>query len=377
MKTQFLHSKNAVTRALGKFKSLAIALLEVKAKSHAEKNLPKPQGDNINRFLGIFKAKGQECLLEIDNILSLVAQLHTIQQLRIQKDKAVGVLRNKILEIRTILVGLSENPITLENQLIGIVSIISLIAYVLFGVAEGMFSYPPFYYLTGSSFMAACISIFCAILWLLGAERFLIYWNHGTGLMRIIRRVSIFTFCTIIFYGIAVLRVLERASTRAILNGTELPGISNINQFEVLILTAVGWLFFLGAVWLSEHTPSPSAIKEAVLQKFRKIAENKFNRRIYRLEKEIVALENDVLAEERGVISDITLRSQSIMEIEGILRRLEEEFKDINQTYRTDGEYPDCFDQKADNKLDTKLPNINDDIRDILDELSNRNVDES
>lgn len=357
-----IYFNQAIDNYIADWKKQTSQLVQVKAKMYAGKKQPKAKDDNLSRYLGFFKEKSKQCLVDIERILKVTPSIFGLKQLKDKRDDLVFKLEDKKAECNQKLNVLSPKQTSSESKIIKLQSIGLIILLLLLATAEGYLSFKPFYFLTGNKIGSLIISIVFAMIWALAAEKFAHFYMFGDGLKRKIRRFLLLSGFTIIFYAVAHLRVIERITTRAILNDEVLPNFWDINLTEVIIITAVGWLFFLGGVWLTEYVPRFKDIKLAVLEHFNKRKITTLKCELENIEKQIEA-ENEIVAlEEYKVLSLLNIRKQAINEIHGHFKYLIEEFKDTNLTFRVDGIYPDCFNENIEFEIDTVLPNLKEDL---------------
>ncbi len=358
--TNYYHEE--IDTYIASWKKQVSSEVQLKAKTNAGKKLPKAIGDDFKRYIGYFKEKVQECLRDIDRILKITPVLFKIKQLRDKRDEMVFKTKGKKEELEAKFVALNPDANHAEHKLVKAGSIIALIILLLLSTAEAFLSYKPFYYLTGNRLSSWIICIVFAMLWIIGAEKFSKFFKNDEVPHRNIKRIFILIACTFVFYSIAHLRVLEKACSRAILNEEPIPGFFSINYTEALILTGIGWVFFIGGVWISQRSPAIQEIKQAVIQRFNRRKALKIQKEILLLQAEIDAENEKLTKEEHAAISLLNIRKQAIKEVVGYLEFLSEEYKEVNYSSRVDSVYPDCFTQKVTFDMDTMVPNIKEDI---------------
>lgn len=347
---------------LASWKKQTSSEVQLKAKTNAGKKLPKAIGDDFKRYIGYFKEKAQECLRDIDRILKITPVLFKIKQLRDKRDEIVFKANRRKEELESKSVSLNPDANHAEHKLVKAGSIIALLILVLLSTAETFLSYKPFYYLTGNKVSTWTICIVFAILWIIGAEKFSKFFKDAEVPRRTIKRIFIIIACTFVFYSIAHLRVLEKACSRAILNEEPIPSFFAINYTEALILTGIGWVFFIGGVWVSQKSPSIQEVRQALIQRFNRRKALKIQKEILLLQAEIDAENEKIAKEEHAAISLLNIRKQAIKEVVGYLEFLCEEYKEVNYSSRVDGVYPDCFNEKVTFDMDTIVPNIKEDL---------------
>lgn len=352
----------ALENYLADWKSETSKQVVLKAKTFAGKKLPKAKDDKLERYTGFFKEKANQCIADIERILKVTSALFGLKQMKDKRDDLVFKLEEKKTEIESKLIELKPKQSNSESKIIKLQSIGLLMILLLLAIAEGCLSYKPFYFLTGNHFGTIIISIVFAIIWAIAAEKFPYFYMKGEGLKRNFLRILLILGFSAIFYAIAHLRVLERISVRAIINEEPLPNFWDVNFIEVLILTAVGWLFFLGGVWISQYAPNYIEIKQAIVEYLNRKKIKELQKEHEETENQIQHENDTVAQEEYKVLSLLNIRKQAINEVVGHYKYLIEEFKDTNITYRVDGVYPDCFHEQIELDIDTTLPNLKQDI---------------
>lgn len=362
---QELESSSAV------WKQTTSALVQEKGKGYAGKKQPHATGDDIYRYLGFFKEMVKQRVREIDRILHVTPLLFSIKQTKEKREREVFKLQSQLEDLQQQSAQIRTDSNQSAHKLVRFQSMGILLIVLLLATAEGFLSYRPFLYLTGSSFASFIISVVFAVIWSIAAHKFASYWNQGEGFKRMLRRAAMIIGCTAIFYAIAHLRALQRACSRAIMNDEPVPGFFQVNYTETLILTLVGWLFFLGGVWLAQRSPSWIEIKQAVIQQWNKRKAKRLEQKIASIQTSIEAENNKVAEEEHKAVVLLNLRKMAVKDVEGYLYHLAEEFKEVNHSTRVDGVYPDCFDEPLVFNIDTMIPNIKEDVQGYFNEAQN------
>jgi hypothetical protein len=361
-----LTNKSTIHQGIDNFitnwKSKASALVELKAKSNARKNLPKPNNDILKRYVGFLEEAVQDCIRNIDRLLQVRPILYEVTRCRAQRDKVVFEANNQIDELEIKLISYDTTDAQPINRLIFYRSIGLFIIICLLGIAEGILSYRAFKYVIGNSLTSVIVSGVFAFVWVLMAEKIDDLLEKSSGNRKRILWLVIGVVGTIIFYIVSHLRCLEKASSKAIINHESLPTFFEVNKIEVLLLTCLGWLFFAAGLWIAQKTPSLQETKQMFIDR-------SYQRNIRNIKAKIIQLQNLIKTEnekvdqtEREAISLLNIRKQAITEVEGFVYLLIEEFKELNYQNRPDGEYPTCFNEKLTFELDTKIADLREDI---------------
>ena len=332
------------------------------AVQNAGRKLPKATGDNIWHYIGGFQQKAQQCISELDKLLNITSLIHAVRQMREKRDAELFKLKQKMEALNEKLMQVQTQTGHSFFQMVRFQSLIILLALLCLCCAEGFLSYRPFFYLTGSILASVVISIVFSAIWAISAHKFAEIWSNANGAARLARRMMLLLGFTLVFYIIAHLRALERASVRAIINEEPLPGFFDVNFFEVLILTAVSWLFFLGGVWLAQRSPSFSEVKQAMIQRWNKRRAQRIENEITRTQAQIDAENQKVAQAEYEVISILSARKTAVREIISYLYLMVADYKSYNTSARIDGAYPMCFDTPVHFDIDVSLPNIHEDF---------------
>lgn len=336
--------------------------VKLKATQSASRKQPKEVGDNFMHYISGFGEKGQQCISELDKLLNITSLIYAVRQMREQRDDWIFKLQQKMEALHEKLMHFQTQTSQSIHQLVRWQSLFILAALLFLCSAEGFLSYRPFLYLTGNHLASVVISCVFAAIWAISAHKFAEYWNAGNGIRRLFRRLFLFLGFTAVFYMIAHLRALERASTRAIINEQPLPNFFDINILEVLILTLVGWIFFLAGVWIAQRSPTVSDIKEALIQRWNLIRAKRIESEIARTQAQMDAERQKVDQAEYEVISIVSSRKSAVKEIVHFLDLMVADYKSHNTSARVDGVYPDCFDTVVHFNIDSSLPNIHEDF---------------
>ena len=332
------------------------------AVQNAGRKLPKANGDNIWHYIGGFQQRAQQCISELDKLLNITSLIYAVREMRKSRDTELFNLQQRMESLHEKLMQVQTQTGYTFFRLVRWQSIIILLALLCLCCAEGVLTYRPFIYLTGSRLASVVISIVFAAIWAISAHKFAEVWSSASGATRMARRMMLLLGFTLVFYVIAHLRTLERASVRAIINEEPLPGFFDVNFFEVLILTAVGWLFFLGGVWLAQRSPSFSDVKEAMIQRWNKRRAQRIEAEIARTQAQIDAENQKVAQAEYEVISIVSARKTAIKEIISYLYLMLADYKSFNTSARVDSVFPDCFDNPVHFDIDVSLPDIHEDF---------------
>lgn len=357
-----IYFNQILENTISDWKKQTSAQVREKAKMYASKKLPKAKEDKLNRYIGFFEEKAKHCVSEIERILKVTPSIFGLKQMKDKRDDIVFQLEAQKEGIQSKLLALTPMQNNGESKFIKIQSIGLLILLLLFAVAEGYLSYKPFCFITGSHIGSLIISIVFAIIWAIAAEKFPHWFNSREGFKRKLKRILLLVGFTTIFYAIAHLRVLERISIRAILNEEPIPNFWDINIIEVLILTSIGWLFFLGGMWISQYAPNYTDMKQAILDYFNKKKIKELKSKLEEIDNQILCENEKIAQEEYKVLSLLNLRKQAIEDVKNYMKYMLEEFKDTNLTYRVDAVYPECFNEEYDFNIDTVLPDLKKDL---------------
>jgi hypothetical protein len=354
---------NGIDNFITNWKTWVSSQIQLKSKSNARRNLPNPYEDHLIRYVGFLKELVQDCIRSLDKQLKVAPLLFDLFQLKAKSDKVVFETGNRKDELETELLSLRSINTRHVEKLSFYYSITVFILLCLLGIAEAVLSYKAFKYLTGSSIGSVIIASVFGVAWIFLAEKLAELLEKSSGTRKIFMHIVAGIGCTSVFYLVAHLRALEKASSRAIINHEALPSFFDVNLTEVVLMTFLGWIFFIAGFWLAQKTPSIQELKQLLINRSLNQNIQKIETEMAEIESQINAINDEVERKEREVLSILNTRKQSILEIEGYLYLEIEAFKEVNFQYRPDGQYPRCFNEKLVFELDSKIPDLKEDIQ--------------